>query len=315
MDGATLIRLTEELLNEDPSTSIATSDRVTYEFLWQAATEFVNRTTAMKSTQSITTVADQKAYVLKADHVRLYQRNNVLQLFLKINDGSFDHFSVEGDESQIALDVNSTSLPFPERFYILDHEPDVDQRTGTATTPDGTAANGETTLTAAAAEFETWDIQPGDTIHNTTTGASGYVLSITSDTALVAALFGGTGQDFTIDDTFLISQQARLQIIFHQPPSVAGYTVTLPYVQRPKPVYSPFRRYRIQDQYMPAIPNYAAFLYKYRDKQPDFGDKWFLFWDRKCREAGRVLNKSLGRTGFRVNMIGRGSTSKRSSRG
>lgn len=304
MDGKTLLRLTDELLNESPDTSLFTSDRVGYEFLWQAATEFVNRTNSLKSVQSITTDTDQAEYTLNADYIELYQKNSRGKLFLKYTDSSSnDNFMVQDEENVIALDINSASVSLPGRFYVIDEEDTTDIRTATATTPTGAQANGETVLTASAATFETWDIQPGDTIHNADTGSSGYVIEISSETALVAALFGGTDQKFTVDDVITIVQQPRMKLVIHQPPSTADETITLPYIQRPAPVFSDFRRYRIQDQYMPAITKYAAWLYKYRDRKMEEGDAWYVYWDRNVRQAGNKLNAGLQRKGFSVRFM------------
>jgi hypothetical protein len=47
---------------------------------------------------------------------------------------------------------------------------------------------------------------------------------------------------------------------------------------------------------------YAAWLYKYRDREVNYGDAFFKYWDRAVREYNSVLNKSMNRT-WGVNLI------------
>jgi len=167
----------------------------------------------------------------------------------------------------------STST-MPQCFAIRDKRALYSQITGTATSA-GDASGGECTLTDTSGVFTTTDyVSKGDVIHNTTDGSSGVVLSITSATALVCALFGGTGNDWDTDDAYVIQPQGRLELIIDPPPSTAGHIITLEYIVKPDPVYSDYGSYRFRDQNMESIIEYAAAKYKMRDSEPDF---WSIF--------------------------------------
>ena len=74
MDGKGLLYKLGSLLNED-ATSGFLDDFTSYEFLYEAAKEFVSRTACITATQTITTVVDQTDYTLNADFLGLYLLN------------------------------------------------------------------------------------------------------------------------------------------------------------------------------------------------------------------------------------------------
>ena len=61
MDGLNLLRLIREGLDEDSSSDFL-DDHLSYDYLYEAALAFVSKTKCLRTTQSITTVADQEAY-------------------------------------------------------------------------------------------------------------------------------------------------------------------------------------------------------------------------------------------------------------
>lgn len=191
--------------------------------------------------------------------------------------------------------VKASSQSIPGSFAIRDKQSLYSQITGTATS-DGDASGGECTLTDTSGVFITTDyVSPADIIHNTTDASDGVVLSITSATALKCALFGGTDNEWDSSDAYVIQPQGRLELYFNPPPSTSGHIVRVDFIERPGPVYSDYGVYRFRQQAMEAIINRAAFNYKYRDSEPDFGDRLFQLWDMEVRKEIANLNPYLNR--------------------
>ena len=190
----------------------------------------------------------------------------------------------------------------PECFSLRDKQALNTQITGTATSAGATSA-GECTLTDTSGVFYTTDyVSPGDTIHNTTDASVGIVLEITATTALKCALFGGTDDDFTSADAYVIQPQGRVEVILDPPPKNSGDVVEIWYVASPPPVYSDYRTYRFRQHVVEAIVKYAAWLYKYRDSEPDFGDRFYVAWDKAVRDESSDLNPYLKERRLRVNL-------------
>lgn len=290
MDGKTLKRSLREVLNEQ-STSEYLNDRTSYDYLYQAAIEFTGRTACSTATQSITTVASTAGYDLSADFLRLHMKDTDGRFYIKYNDGSANTFVKEYPYTDIILsDQSSVSQLVPSFFTIIDKSSLLSQAAGTASAA-GAASAGQCTLTDAQGDFT--NVSAGDIVHNTTDGSSGIVLSKTSTTVLVTALFEGTNNDWTDADNYVIQPQQRYHLIFSPMCSTAGHTVTVYYIQKPTPVYSDYGMYRIRPEYMNAIVSYAAFLYKYRDREPNFGDSFFKYFDREVRRANDTINRHV----------------------
>lgn len=298
MDGKEALYRLRLLLDETTGAGFL-DDRTSYSYLWDAATEFATRSESLKSSQAITTVASTTAYVLNADFMHLYMKDDSGNLFVKYYDGTTYRFINFEPYSSIIHDNQTTAVTIPSRFTIIDKPALYSRVTGTATSA-GAASGGEATLTDTAADFS--NVNEGDTIHNTTDRSDGYVLSKTSSTVIVTALFGGSGNDWASSDAYTIQPQGRLQLVLDPPPSTAGHTVTVEYVQRPMPVFSDYGIYRFQTQYMDAIVKYAAFIYRYKDQEPDFGNAFFQLFDRSARQNKYSTDKSLVRTGLSVNL-------------
>lgn len=298
MDGKSLTNGLAALLNETVSSSSFLESRVSYDYLYEAACEFVRRTRVLTASQTITTVADQTNYDLNADFLSLYLRDSQNRYTVKFNDGSNDYFLPFRDYEAITYANNTTSVTIPSNFSIIDKSTLTDRITGSVTS-DGASTNSECTCTDSSAPFT--NVKVGDDIHNTTDGSDGVVIAVTSTSALVTALFGGTNNYWTSGDAYVIVPQSRKQLVLDPPPSTAGYTVTIKYVQKPDPVYSPYRTYRFDRQYEPAIIKYAAWLYKMRDSEPDFGHAYYQYWDAQVRMAAKTEHKSFNNPSMRVN--------------
>lgn len=296
LDGKSLLRSLREVLNES-STSDYMDDRTSYDYLYQAAMELVNRTECLRTTQSITTGASQSDYTLNADFMKLYLRDKDNKLYVKYNDGTSNSFLFYGSYDDIIYEDNTTAQTIPDRFTIIDDATDT-QISSTATST-AAAVGGASILTDTTAPFA--DVSAGDVAHNTTDGSSGIVLSKTSTSVLSTALFDGTANDWTSSDAYVIQPQSRLKLMFNPPPSTASHTATVYYIQKPAPVYSDYGIYRFPQQYSRGLIMYALWLYKYRDKEPNFGDKYFQFFDMMTRQAANAMNSTFNRKGFVVN--------------
>ena len=292
-DGKDLLRRLRQALNEESGGGWLDT-QTSYDWLYDAAVEYVDRTGCLRQTQSITTVAEDSDYDINPDYLRLYLKNSDNNYYLKYNDGSNDHFLTWRDYEDIYYENNTDSVSVPSRFSIIDADLPT-QLTGTASAA-GAAAGGQCTLTASG--FST--VEAGSIVHNTTDGSDGIVLSKTSTTALVTALFGGTNNDWSNADAYVIQPQARYQLIIDPPPSTASHTITLPYIKRPDPVYSDYGLYAFINPSI--LVGYAAWKYKYRDKEPNFGDAFYKFWEADVQKRGRNINQGQRTNDMNVNL-------------
>lgn len=294
MDGKTLLYGLRQLLEEDSSSGFI-DDYSSYMFLWEAAIDFATKTKCLRTYQDITSVADQAAYDLNSDYMGFYIKNSDKDYIVKYYDTSDYTFIKEIPYEELFYNNNATSVTIPSGFSIIDNPDLPDQVTGTATS-DGDASGGESTLTDSAADYS--DVTAGDDIHNTTDVSSGVVLAVS--TTLTVALFNGTDNEWDTDDAYVIQPQGRNQIVLDPPPSTAGHTITVPYLQRPAPVYSDYGLYRFPKQYSAALVKYAAWLYKYRDKEPNYGDKWFAYYTAQVKQYSNQVDHILRRKTFTV---------------
>ena len=301
MDGKTLLYKIQQLLNEDSSSAFLDT-RSSYQFLWEAATEFSNRTNALANTQTITTVADQTDYTLNANYLKMRLKNGSNSYVIKYNDGTNNTFIYERPFGEIVLADNTTSQTYPDSFVV---EPDatLDSQISSTTTSAGAATLGVTTLTDTGVDFS--DVSAGDNVHNTSDGSDGIVLSKTSSTVLVTALFGGTDNDWTSGDSYVIQPQGRLKIVLDPPPASSGHTLTVYYNERPAPVFSDYGVYRFQSQYADALVHWALWKYKYRDSEPNFGDALFQFFEMAVQRANGQMGDAFRRRSIPVNFKAR----------
>ncbi len=316
MDGFSLLNGLRQVLSE-ATTSTWPDIKFSYDLLYQAAVMTASRTNVLISSQAITTVDGTSTYNLNPNFHRLYLMDDQNRYFIKVYDGANYHFKYWVSPDSIYLANNLTEVAIPDSFTIAQTSA-LAQKTGTVTST-GTLANtytlfgetlGESTLTDSAANFST--VKVGDLVHNTTDGSHGIVISITSTTAIVCALFYGTQNYFDSSapaDAYIINPQARYQLILDPPCSTSGYTVTVPYIAKPDPVYSYYARYNFPAGYEQALIQYAAWLYKYRDREPNQGDTFFKNWLMMVTQLNTTLNQGMKRGGFGVNFVKRGGRS------
>jgi hypothetical protein len=295
MNGQTLSRDVQEILNE-ASTSGFIDDRTTYDYLYEAAVQFSLLSQINTDEDTIHTVDGTAAYDLPYDFGSLYMRNQNGQYFLKLYDGTSYYWVMWKPYEEIYYANETTEVAYPDSFTIVDHD-QYANITGT-TTATGAATNGECTLTDSTAPFA--NVSVGDYVSNTTDGSSGYVVSVTSTSALVTALFDGTASDWSSSDAYVITPKARMKIILSPTPSTSAYSVYVPYVTTPDPVYSDYRTYRFPEQYRGALVKYAAWLYKYRDREQNYGDGFYKMFDQQARRAKADYNSATLAKGFKV---------------
>jgi len=304
MDGESLKYKLSGILNEN-SLSDFMDERTSYDYIYEAVKEFVRRTKSLTGSQSISTVVNQTSYDLTSRFMHLYFRDSWNRLIIKYTSSGQDSWLTIRDYDMFVQNQRTGSVPNPDSFTLIDNQNQPTNVSGTATA-NGAASNGECTLTDATAPFS--NIQYGDSVHNTTNGSSGTVIALTSTSAIVTCLFGGTSAEWALGDSYIVVPQPRKSLILDPPPSGANDTITVPYIELPIPVYSPYRSYRIDHQFEMALVSYAAWLYKYKDRQPVFGDALFKYWDAQCRRAVNETNKTFNRKSFRVNMTKTPST-------
>lgn len=296
-------RLRQDLRESDNSAFI--SEYLSYRYINEAASNYVLRTNSLRTTQSITTVANQAEYTLAPDFLSIYTQEDG-DRFIKYNNGASDSFPEFREYDEIVHKATSVSAAIPGEFSVIPHSTLGSIITGT-TTSDGAVSNGECTLTDSAASFST-TVSVGDMVHNETdvdsnsNGSYGIVIVVTSGTALLVALFGGADADWTSGDSYVIVPQGRLQLILDPSPLTASHTITVYYNARPTPVFSPFRTFRIQSQFIPELLRDAKALYEFRggDYQKGGADKQFA--QIGTLNANQNLSKAFNRKGYKVNL-------------
>lgn len=291
MDGKNMKRLVRELLNE-PATSQFLDDRTTFDNLYEAAKEFTRLSECLRATQAITTVAEQAGYSVNGDFLALYLKDEDEDHYIKYNDGTNDHFLDYKPYQEIIWDNDTTSISIPG-YWTITTDPTLDSQIAVDASQAGAATGGKCNLTVAADTFE--DITPGDIVHNTDDGSDGVVVNYNTDKSIDICLFGGTANDITDTDSFIIQPRGRLLLQFEPPPKTADHTATLYYIQKPAPVYSDYQVYPFAFDYAETLAKYAAWLYKMRDSEPDFGHAWYQYFVAQANEYKRLFKGAFGR--------------------
>lgn len=197
---------------------------------------------------------------------------------------------------------NTSGQSVPSHFTIRDKQTLYSQITGSES-HHLARSNGDVVLADRNGAFLTTDyISPGDIIHNTTDGSDGVVLNIANATQCTIALFGGTNNYTATDDSYVIQPQGRQELLFEPPPNTSNHLVSVNYLSLPDPVYSNYGTYRFSQKGMEAIIKYAAWMYKYRDSEPDFGDMLYRMFDMETRDYSERFRPRLRKRGYGVNM-------------
>jgi len=302
MDGNQLTRAMLDALDEETASKLFnTDDRILYDYLDAAAEEFVRETKCLHATATITTVADQQAYDLPPDFLGLYMKNPRDRFFGKYYDGSCTTFPALCPYEQIFRENLTDALSIPGRFAIIDKAAAPTQLSGT-TSAAGARAAGQATLTDSAALFETTGaVFPRDRVHNTTDGSSGIVLSVSSETALITALFDGKTNGYAKGDAYVITRATPKQVYLVAKSKTSGHTLTIPYLCKPDPVYSDYGTWRFDPVSCRAICHEAAFQYANRKGEYSSADRHHALFNlevtrAKNERAGLVIQGGRYRT-------------------
>lgn len=265
MDGRSLIRTVLDALDKPVAEELFNTDeRVLYGYLDAAACDFVRATRCLTAATTITTAEGQQAYDLPPDFINLYMKNAADRYFIKYYDGYEYHFPVRTTHEAIFAKNETENRDHPLTFAIVDRSTPASAITGTATAA-GAKSGGQCTLTDSTKYFTTTNlVYPRDVVHNITDGSDGVVLSVTDNTHLVTALFGGKKNAWTLGDEYVIQRASGKQLLLDAPSATTGHTIFVPYVCMPSPVYSDYGSWRFPPMSCRAIAYEAAFLYQNR---------------------------------------------------
>jgi hypothetical protein len=297
MIGINYLKRLEQLMAQAYPGSGWMDKKTSFDFLFEAAKDYAKKTRCLYSTQTITTVANQVNYALNPDFQEILPEDSddaVKVLKYTTAAGIVSWMNQQLFSDQYYLN-NTTSVVIPSDFAIIGRAA-ATRITGTATSTT-TNSGGEVNLVDSTAPFAT--VSAGDEVYNSTEGYVGVVLSKTSSSSLVTAMFNMdavnsayAGWDAT--NAYVIQPAARYDLYLDGPPLTAGDTVTVSYIQRPNPVYSDFGSYNFAAGNEEALLKYAVWLYKYRDSKDRTGDALYAFYDRAVREANNSHRRATG---------------------
>jgi hypothetical protein len=297
MDGKLLKEQVRLLLSENTGSGFL-DDKTTYNFCYEAAVVTSEVLQNLTTTATITTVADQVSYKLPSDFLKLYLKNTNSEFFIKYDDGSNESFLTHKKYEEVVYGNNTTSVSIPSNFSITDYPTLASIITGTASAGSDDVG-GKSSLVDTGTTFLT-DISVGDTVHNSTDSSNGIVVGVTSNLQVETCMFNGTDNEWDTNDSYVIVPQGRMGLVLDPPPSTSGHTITVYYLQKPVPVYSDYDTYRFQPHYINALVKYAAWLYKYRDGEPNFGDKFYMFWQEELKKSKHNYSNGIVKSGFKV---------------
>lgn len=297
MDGKSLVSGLQDLLNEDGSSSFL-SKRISYEWLWKGACEFVSRTNSMKSKLTVTTQANQANYDLTTDFLKLYLMDTTDNFILGYTSfGQSQSFLSWQQYDEIVWRNTSPAAPRPTWWTVIDSDTvyPIIQSTATA---GSVSLGGSCILTDSTAPFT--NVSAGDRVHNTTDGSDGIVLSVQSTTQITVALFDGVSNIFNLNDAYVITSQGRVRLVLSPACQNSGDTATLDYIQRPAPVFSDYGTYRFQPQQVDAIIYFAAWAYKYRDREKNTADSLYKYFELEVSRAISMNKSSINKRDPRI---------------
>ncbi len=306
MDGRALIETFLDLVSPNEDIEVFRRDdnyRLVYHFLDLAAGEFVRETRCLTTTVDITTVLARQAYDLPPDFLALWMKNANDRNFCKYDDGTTLSYPVLVPYERI-FRSDPDVAERPTAFAVTARSAVPTVAAGTATSA-GARSAGRCTLTDSAALFTTDElVYPRDLVHNTTDGADGIVLSVSSATQITTALFKGRTNAWTSGNAYVIQRATGARIVLDHPSAVAGHTITVPYYCMPAPVYSDYDVWGLPPASCRAICAEAVFLF--RNRSADLQKRGAkahhpLFVEEVNRVKGEAAARSL--QGGRARML------------
>jgi len=267
MDGKKLTLEALDNLDEVEVDDLYAVQRRIYECLDLAVGIFCRETRVLHAEVDISTDVDQQEYDLPPGFIALYMKNTRGRYFLKYDDGDNLYWPPYTTYERI-WKTNLTDTKDVPNYFALRDKPDKEDLIEGAADVAGAATGGECTLQDDSMLFTTTDrVYSRDIVHNNADGSTGYVLSVTDATHLKTALFGGSDNDWTIGDTYVIQPAAEKQIVLDAPSTTAGHTITVPYLCMPSPVYSDYGFWRLPPRACKAVAAGAAALFKLSKKE------------------------------------------------
>jgi len=257
MFGKFLKRLVLDALDEHTPDALFYGERQIFDYLDIAANHFARATGILHASTELTTVEDQQAYDLPPDFIRLYLKNNLGRYFIKYNDGSVYSWPILAPYERLYKTNLTDSRETPARFALRD-KPEKESLIEGEVSEDGAVDDkGESALIDEDMLFSTTNrVHARDVVHNTTRGASGFVLSVTGETECRCALFNDNGDartGFSDGDAYIIQPAAEKQIYLDAPSATAGHTMTVEYVSVPNLVYTDYGFWRFPSRTCQAI--------------------------------------------------------------
>lgn len=298
MEGFTLKRKVMELLQESVGSTFV-NDRTTYDYIYAAVQDFNIRTHFSTGTQIINILPNISTYNLNADYVMPQLTDDYNRPFFLWNyQGAISNVYPMDYDTQI-LEQSTTSSTVASNYSTVNAQP-LGNSSGSCTLQ-GLTSNGESILTdTTLSQFA--NLSVGDLVHDLTDGSDGLIMGIISSTQIYTALFGGIANQWSLNDAYVIVPQTRYSIVFYPTP-LAAATATIYYVKAPAPVYSVYRSYNLPFQYDDPIAEFAAFKYKYRDQEPQFGDALYQHYELAAKKYASDMRKGIDKkSGYRVNL-------------
>jgi len=295
MDGLTMLKTLEGILNEEGSSPILETF-FSFEVLDKAASDYLRETKGIARTEALTTLLDIQEYNLPPDFLGLRIRDkrhcNVIRYYDNVNALYHWPYLKSHDHLYLANRANITgSQNTPDYFAITDTDIET-QITGNAASGSGTLVGGECTLKGATAAFS--NVHARDRVHDTANGYYGIVLDVEASNSLKVALFSdGEPVAIASGSAFLVQPAAHTKIVLSDPSEVAGHTMEIPYYGMQDPVYSNYRIWPFPPTACAGICKKAAFEYKYRDREPNFGDRLYLDYVREVSQRKRDIAKTI----------------------
>lgn len=259
MDGRQLLMLILAALDRQESDLPLLHERRLYDSLETAIAIFIHRTTILRDSITITTVAGQDTYALPASFIRPVVhagRNSPPALRYTTSDGSDSQLVAKATDAAIFRQTPSGLPAIPACWTIIRHPGTTSTLTATAT-GNGPNAGGASALIAD----NLTQFLPRDFVRNVTRRADGIVIGSPVSGQLPTAMFPRGQASWRSGDQFVVRSAAREQLQLSTPAVADGDTITLPSLVLPLPVYHDHGHLPLSPESCMAIAGYAAWLF------------------------------------------------------
>ena len=283
MNAYSIISKVYTLINES-STSTFLDESTTYELLNTALREFARRTQLYVKSSSISIVSGTSSYTLPDDFLKFFvkSQDDYVQPSIYYNNNKITYIDYS---TYISYDTTETA-DIPANYTLNFTYPD-NLISGTATSS-STLSNGEVNLVDTSKSFTKSLV--GATVHVTHSSVTcnGYVIAYNSSTSLTIATIPSTS--ISSGDSYLISPPPTNTITFYPTPS-SSFTLPIYYTPSFPPIYSPYRPIPLPNDMLIPIACFICWLYKYKDREPAYGDKYFAIYETAVRRYSPVRHE------------------------